>query len=432
MSTFQEDAPIDGKQQTPTLDDLMRLAQPSSFVKKTTPIKFDVPMDLGHKQVAMKYIRFDGQKRCFPFFNDENITFEDCEFINCSGVRDIKLQNFGPLKNVEWNDLDNFNVIVGRNGLGKSFFLRALYCALKSAETYKKGDEPRKLDDILTEQLYWTFQTNPLCNLITRNQDDPLKFSASFIGNDRPFSYELSKDSEKVSLKEGFSRPEGNTIFIPVQDVFSLYSVIIKNRWLDISFGFSEPTVQLATALTSPQVNNPFKRNTEFENERALLQKTLKGKFVFVPETRRWIFVSNDGSRYEMGSVAEGVKKLGMFDVLLGNRYLTRRSVLLVDEPEANLHPNALYDLMDVLWSLAHSGFQVFITTHSYFVLKKANILATFANEDVSLGVLNDSGEFKPHNLLDGIPSNDITDETIKLYNESINVSFDFGESQDD
>jgi len=432
MSTFQEDDSVDNKRQTPTLDDLIRLSQPSTSVKKAVKIDCESPFDLEHKAIALANVRLDGKKRFFPLINDENVALQNCEFTNCSGVRDLKLQNFGPLKNVEWNDLDNFNIIVGRNGLGKSFLLRALYCALKSAETYKKGDEPRKLDDILTEQLYWTFQTNPLCNLITRNQDEPLKFSASFIGNDRPFSYEITKDSEKVSLQEGFSRPDGNTIFIPVQDVFSLYSVIIKNRWLDLSFGFSEPTVQLATALSSPQVNNPFKRNTEFEKERALLQKTLKGKFVFIPETRRWIFVSNDGSRYETGSVAEGVKKLGMFDVLLGNRYLTRRSVLLVDEPEANLHPNALYDLMDVLWSLAHSGFQVFITTHSYFVLKKANILATFANEDVSLGVLNDSGEFKPHNLLDGIPSNDITDETIKLYNESINVSFDFGESQDD
>ncbi len=432
MSTFQEDAAVNAKRQTPTLEDLIRLAQPSSIQKKTAPIKFETPWDLKHKQVTIANVRFDGQKSCFPIFNDENITFENCEFTNCSGIRDLKLQNFGPLKNVEWSDLDNFNVIVGRNGLGKSFLLRALYCALKSSETFKRGDEPRKLDDILTEQLYWTFQTNPIDNLITRNQDEPLKFSASFIGYDRPFSYELSKDADKVSLLEGFSKSEGNAIFIPAQDVFSLYSVIVKNRWVDVSFGFSEPSVHLATALTSPQINNPSDKRKEFEKERALLQKTLQGRFVFVPESRRWFFDANGGSRYEMGTVAEGVKKLGMLDVLLGNGYLKRRSVLLVDEPEANLNPVALYDFMDVLWSLAHSGVQVFIATHSYFVLKKANVLATFANEDVSLGILDESGEFKTDNLLHGIPSNDITDETIKLYNESINFSFDFGESQDD
>jgi len=84
------------------------------------------------------------------------------------------------------------------------------------------------------------------------------------------------------------------------------------------------------------------------------------------------------------------------------------------------------------LWSLAHSGVQVFIATHSYFVLNKANILATFANEDVSIGILDDSGEFKTDNLLHGVPSNDIVDKTIDLYNDSINISFDFDEPQND
>ena len=56
------------------------------------------------------------------------------------------------------------------------------------------------------------------------------------------------------------------------------------------------------------------------------------------------------------------------------NGLLEPGSVLLWDEPEANLNPE-LYDLVaDILLTLAQNGVQVFVATHSYNFAKYLEI----------------------------------------------------------
>jgi len=54
---------------------------------------------------------------------------------------------------------------------------------------------------------------------------------------------------------------------------------------------------------------------------------------------------------------------------------LTPESILFIDEPEAALHPEAVIKFLDMLALLADQGMQIFMATHSYFVLKKLQIL---------------------------------------------------------
>ena len=46
-------------------------------------------------------------------------------------ISSVKLKNFGPLKNIEWNDLGKINIIIGPNGTGKTFLLKSIYTAVK-------------------------------------------------------------------------------------------------------------------------------------------------------------------------------------------------------------------------------------------------------------------------------------------------------------
>lgn len=39
-------------------------------------------------------------------------------------INRVSLRNFGPLVNLEWDKLSNLNVIIARNGGGKTFLLR--------------------------------------------------------------------------------------------------------------------------------------------------------------------------------------------------------------------------------------------------------------------------------------------------------------------
>ena len=56
-------------------------------------------------------------------------------------LEEIKLENFGPLTQVNWTGLGPINLVIGGNGTGKTFLLKALYSAMRTLEEYKRGDE---------------------------------------------------------------------------------------------------------------------------------------------------------------------------------------------------------------------------------------------------------------------------------------------------
>ena len=95
-------------------------------------------------------------------------------------ITDVSIKNFGPLTNLAWNNLSSINLIIGSNGSGKTFILKALYCAMRMLEEYKRGDVNRTAAEILAEKLYWTFQPDKIGDLVTKGADAQLDFRLSF------------------------------------------------------------------------------------------------------------------------------------------------------------------------------------------------------------------------------------------------------------
>ena len=50
---------------------------------------------------------------------------------------------------------------------------------------------------------------------------------------------------------------------------------------------------------------------------------------------------------------------------LIGNHFLTKDSIVFIDEPESGLHPGLLIELLDIIGLLASYGMQFFIASHS-------------------------------------------------------------------
>ena len=44
----------------------------------------------------------------------------------------IDLKNFGPIGQLDWQKLGKINLVVGNNGSGKTFLLKAIYSAMLS------------------------------------------------------------------------------------------------------------------------------------------------------------------------------------------------------------------------------------------------------------------------------------------------------------
>ena len=77
----------------------------------------------------------------------------------------------------------------------------------------------------------------------------------------------------------------------------------------------------------------------------------------------------------EMHLVAEGLRKLATVARLIATGSLLDKGYLFWDEPESNLNPKIIKTVAKTILQLAQSGIQVFIATHSIFLLRELHIL---------------------------------------------------------
>ena len=110
-------------------------------------------------------------------------------------INKVVIKNFGTLRDIKWENLGKINLVIGENGAGKSFLLKALYSAMRTIEEYKRGDDRRSESEILWEKLYWTFQTEKIGDLVLKTTTDPLSVEMTF--KNKEFYYKFGKDTTK-------------------------------------------------------------------------------------------------------------------------------------------------------------------------------------------------------------------------------------------
>ena len=332
----------------------------------------------------------------------------------------INLTNFGPIKQLEWNKLGKINLVIGGNGSGKTFLLKALYSAMRTLEEYQRGDEQRSAAEILAGKLYWTFQADRIGELVTKGEDKPLICEVCLDG--RSFRYSFGKDTTKqISQLENHVEPRSsNSVFLPAKEVLSLQPVILKSREQDKVFGFDDTYLDLARALR--QAPKGGKNYIEFTQSRNSLENILGGKVEFDDKSGRWQF-KRGNQKFPIGLTSEGIKKIAVLDTLLGNRYLSPESIIFIDEPESALHPKALSDLLDIVAVLAARGIQFFLASHSYFAVKKLFLIAQ--EKQISIPIISEqgNGDWLSADLKNGMPDNPIINESIRLYREEVGLS---------
>ena len=100
--------------------------------------------------------------------------------------------------------------------------------------------------------------------------------------------------------------------------------------------------------------------------------------------------------------------------------YISPDSIIFIDEPESALHPTAITQLMDIVKVLADQGIQFFIASHSYFVIKKLQLIARQHQQALPVFTTQDDGTWQQSCLLvDGLPDNEIINESIRLFEQA-------------
>lgn len=334
-------------------------------------------------------------------------------------INQIKLDNFGPLTGINWSALGKINLVIGGNGSGKTFLLKAVYSSLRTLEECKRGNEQRSASEILADKLYWTFQAEKIGDLVSRGVKAPLSSAISIDNKD--FSYSFGKKtSTQISTIENHVPPRAsNSVFLPAKEVLSLHQIILKSREQDKAFGFDDTYFDLAKAL---RISTSQGRNyKEFAQSRTQLEGILGGVIEYDEASGRWLFVKGS-YKFPIGVTAEGIKKIAILDTLLGNRYLDTNSVVLIDEPESALHPTAISQLLDIVAMLAERGIQFFMASHSYFVVKKLFLIAQERGWSIPVISAVDS-TWVCDDLKNGMPDNPIIAESIRLYQEEVELA---------
>ncbi len=337
-------------------------------------------------------------------------------------IKELCLNKFGPLNDVKWDNLKNINVMVGKNSTGKTMALKALYASLKSLEEQGLGNDNRLLKEILSDKLYWTFQPGDagLGALVNTEYNEPLKFNMK--EDDCDFEFAFGKDTRKSVTKvdSNFAYPRKmNSVFIPANEVISRYQIILKSREQDRVFGFDETEYSLVKIMQFPS-------SAELEGVSAEVVEKLRkfdGGFLnYSKNDNVWKF-TNGKNEVPIGILSEGVRKMSVVERLLAANYIKPGSIVIIDEIENSLHPQALKDFIDIIYLLSQNNVQFFISTHSYIALKLFYILARKKNESISVASIEEN-EIKCADLKDGLPENDIIKASNEIYEEEVDLMF--------
>ena len=100
----------------------------------------------------------------------------------------------------------------------------------------------------------------------------------------------------------------------------------------------------------------------------------LNGNFKFNQLDNIFSFESN-GKSFDVKNISSGYKQIGVLQKLLVNNQLTGNSLLILDEPETNLHPGFQIQLAQIIVHMVKKlDIMVYINSHSPFIIEALEV----------------------------------------------------------
>ncbi|MBN3215059.1 AAA family ATPase [Pectobacterium polaris] len=111
-----------------------------------------------------------------------------------------------------------------------------------------------------------------------------------------------------------------------------------------------------------------FEDNTEISSLTKKIRGLLDGSVDYDSDKKDFVF-NRHGVSISSTNIASGIKALGILDLLIQGGNAKKNSLLILDEPEVNLHPKWQVVYCDVITSLVDCGVDLIITTHSPYIV---------------------------------------------------------------
>ena len=290
----------------------------------------------------------------------------------------LGIRNFTVFKAADLTFAGGLNVIVGANGTGKTHLLKLLYAIMAmSAEEGKKRSKPTKalLQKRIADKMNGVFRPEGqlvgrlVHRKIGRNKCEvEVRFRQP--AECLAFRFSSLAKSEVVVTRVPSRWQDKPPVFLPTRELLTLYPGFVSlyethhlefdETWRDTCLLLGAPTLRGPREAASARLMEPLERQLDgrvvLDKDRFYLKLRKKGKM-------------------EMPLVAEGWRKLAMLMQLISTGSLLDKGCLFWDEPEANLNPKLIREIAKAILGVCGGGVQVFIATHSLFLLQELEIL---------------------------------------------------------
>ena len=287
-------------------------------------------------------------------------------------INKLIIENFTVFERIDIDFCDGVNVFIGENGMGKTHLLKIIYAICESL-VYIDGTN----FDVATHLSFRTrinecFQVNDFTKLYSNLANDsenlrPITVEASIGGNEHFFRICNSIGDTNDAIFEQKPKEYLPAIFIPSKDM--LTHARLEKDFMHRNLPFDKTEIDILNKAGISTIKTLPPDFTAFLDKIAGI---IGGRIVYKGD--RYYTEREDGTLIDFAFEAEGFKKLGLFYRLIETGYFEKGSVLIWDEPEANLNPKWIPFVVDFILELARRGVQIFAATHNYNLMKYLSV----------------------------------------------------------
>lgn len=229
----------------------------------------------------------------------------------------------------------------------------------------------------------------------------------------------MSISENKIKEMEYTENTEPSVFYIPAYNLLDIINGFLPSRR-----NYS-PEHDIYIILREEIKEPTYEEYKESENSTKLIKEifneVIHGKLEKQP-SGNLSFKDRDSEGFiNIGNVASGMKNFLIIQTLIEKRKLKRNSILLIDEPETNLHPEWHLQFAEILLLMyKNMGIRSIVSSHSPYFIRALEVkMADYGIKDKGrYYMLSESGKgfFK---------TQDVTTETDKIY-EALYKPFEY------
>ena len=295
----------------------------------------------------------------------------------------LTLTNFTVFEQAKFGFADGLNVFIGENGVGKSHVLKVAYSLLnvvaQANRDFPTGTAPKSFfQSTITAKLMGVFKPDELGRLTRRGGLSRKSCHIGSLFNQKTYSnfnITFNNSSKAASITDTsptLLKVAPFPVFLPTRELLTISPGFVS-LYETTHLSFEETWRDTCILLGAPLARGP--REARIKKLLEPLEAAMGGKVESDSAGRFYLKLASSGIKTEVHLVAEGLRKLAMVARLIATGSLVDVGALFWDEPETNLNPKIIKVVARTILHLCQNNIQVFIASHSLFLLRELDIL---------------------------------------------------------